>query len=54
MVGWNKNTMVAKIPVEKIRGIADAVDKSAAGTAKPSSQFVKMTEKMMTRSLKRR
>jgi uncharacterized protein (DUF169 family) len=54
MVGWDENIMVATIPVEKIQGIGDAVDKSTAGTAKPSSQFVKMTEKMMARSLKRR
>ena len=49
MVGWDKNTMFASVPVEKIRGIADAIDKSTAGTAKPSSQFIKMTESMMIR-----
>ena len=54
MARWDKNTMIATIPVEKIQGIADAADKSTAGTAKPSSQFIKMTEKMMARSLKRR
>ena len=48
MVGWDKNTMFASVPVEKMQGIADAVDKSTAGTAKPSSQFIKMTEGMMT------
>jgi hypothetical protein len=32
----------------KIQGIAEAVDRSTAGTAKPSSQFVKMTEKMVS------
>jgi uncharacterized protein (DUF169 family) len=47
MVGWDKNIMFTSVPVEKIRGIADAVDKSTAGTAKPSNQFIKMTEKMM-------
>jgi len=47
MAGWDKNTMVATIPIEKIQGIADAVDKSTAGTAKPSNQFIKMTEKMV-------
>ena len=47
MVRWDKNIMFASVPVEKIREIADAVDKSTAGTAKPSTQFVKMTEKMM-------
>ena len=46
MVGWDKNTMFATVPVEKIQGIADAIDKSTAGTAKPSSQFIKMTERM--------
>jgi len=46
-VGWDKNIMFTSVPVEKIRGIADAVDKSTAGTAKPSNQFIKMTEKMM-------
>ena len=48
MVGWDKNTMFASVPVEKIQGIADAIDKSTAGTAKPSSQFIKMTERMMS------
>jgi translation elongation factor EF-G len=48
MVGWDKNTMIASVPVEKIQGIADAIDKSTAGTAKPSSQFINMTERMMT------
>jgi uncharacterized protein (DUF169 family) len=48
LVGWDKNTMIASVPVEKIQGIADAIDKSTAGTAKPSSQFIKMTERMMT------
>ena len=49
MAGWDKNTMVATIPIEKIQGIADAVDKSTAGTAKPSNQFIKMTEKMVSK-----
>lgn len=48
MAGWDKNTMIASVPVEKIQGIADAIDKSTAGTAKPSSQFVKMTKRMMS------
>ena len=47
MVGWDKNIMFASVPVEKIREIADALDKSTAGTAKPSSQFITMTERMM-------
>ncbi len=44
MVGWDKNTLFASVPVEKIKGIADAIDKSTAGTAKPSSRFIKLTE----------
>ena len=47
MVRWDKNIMFASVPIEKIQGIADAIDKSTAGTAKPSSQFIKMTERMM-------
>jgi uncharacterized protein (DUF169 family) len=47
MVGWDKNIMIASVPVEKIQGIADALDKSTAGTAKPSSAFIKMTQRMM-------
>jgi uncharacterized protein (DUF169 family) len=39
MAGWDKNTMIASVPTEKIQGIADAIDKSTAGTARPSSQF---------------
>jgi uncharacterized protein (DUF169 family) len=49
MAGWDRNMMIASVPVEKIRGIADAIDRSTAGTAKPSSQFAKMTERMMSR-----
>jgi uncharacterized protein (DUF169 family) len=49
MAGWDKNTMIASVPVEKIKGIADAIDKSTAGTAKPSKEFVKMTKSMMPR-----
>jgi uncharacterized protein (DUF169 family) len=48
MVGWDENTMFASVPIEKIQGIADAIDKSTAGTAKPSSQFVEMTGRMMS------
>jgi uncharacterized protein (DUF169 family) len=48
MVGWDKNAVIASVPVEKIQGIADAIDKSTAGTAKPYSQFIKMTERMMS------
>ena len=39
MAGWDKNLMIATVPVEKVQGIADAIDKSTAGTAKPSKQF---------------
>ena len=49
MVGWDKNTMFASVPVEKIQGIADAVNKSTAGTAKSSNHFIEMTERMMAR-----
>ena len=48
MVSWDKNTLFASVPEEKIQGIADAIDKSTAGTAKSSSQFIKMTERMMS------
>ena len=39
MAGWDENIMIASVPVEKVQGIADAIDKSTAGTAKPSRQF---------------
>jgi len=39
MAGWDKNMMIASVPFEKIQGIADAIDKSTAGTAEPSRQF---------------
>ncbi len=39
MAGWDENIMIASVPVEKVQGIADAVDKSTAGTAEPSRQF---------------
>jgi uncharacterized protein (DUF169 family) len=39
MAGWAKDTMIASIPIEKVQGIADAIDKSTAGTAEPSRQF---------------
>jgi uncharacterized protein (DUF169 family) len=31
MVEWDKNTMVVTVPLEKIQGIAEAVDRSTAG-----------------------
>lgn len=39
MAGWDKDIMIASVPVEKVQGIADAIDKSTAGTAEPSRQF---------------
>lgn len=49
MVGFDKNTMFATVPVEKVSGIANAIDKSTAGTAKQSSEFAKQVEKMMAK-----
>ena len=46
---WDPNIMVASIPWERIRGIADAVDFSTAGRAEPSEEFKRMTEKMRSR-----
>jgi uncharacterized protein (DUF169 family) len=42
MAGWNENVMIATVPVEKVQGIADAIGKSTAGTAKPSEDFEKI------------
>ena len=42
IAGWNENTMIASVPVEKIQGIADAIDRSTAGTAEPSKEFEKI------------
>ena len=44
MAGWDKNIMIASVPWEKIQGIADAIDRSTAGTAESSMEFRKMTE----------
>jgi uncharacterized protein (DUF169 family) len=49
MERWNPGIMVASIPFERIRGIAEAVEFSTAGSAKPSEQFKRMTEKMRSR-----
>ena len=49
MERWDSNIMVASIPWERIRGIADAVDFSTAGRAEPSEEFERMTEKMRSR-----
>jgi uncharacterized protein (DUF169 family) len=46
---WDSEIMVASIPVERIRGIAEAVEFSTAGRAEPSEQFKRMTEKMRSR-----
>ena len=46
MGGWEKTTLIVSVPVEKINGIADAVSRSTAGTAKPSAQFEQMTSGM--------
>jgi translation elongation factor EF-G len=43
MAGWNENIMIATVPVEKVQGIADAIGKSTAGTARPSKDFEKIT-----------
>ena len=50
MSGWDKSIMIASVPVEKIQGIADAIDRSTAGTAESSREFKKMTEKMRSLS----
>ena len=49
MERWDPNTMAASIPWERIRGIAEAVEFSTAGRAKPSEEFERMTEKMKSR-----
>ncbi len=46
MAGWDKNIMIASVPVEKIQGIADAIGKSTAGTAKTSPQFEEITRRI--------
>jgi uncharacterized protein (DUF169 family) len=46
MAGWDENIMIASVPVEKIQGIADAIDKSTAGAAKPSRQFEEMVARI--------
>jgi uncharacterized protein (DUF169 family) len=49
MERWDPNIMAASIPWERIRGIAEAVEFSTAGRAKPSEKFERMTEKMRSR-----
>jgi uncharacterized protein (DUF169 family) len=46
MAGWDENIMIASVPVEKAQAIADAIDKSTAGTARPSRQFETLTARM--------
>jgi len=43
---WDPNIMVASIPLERIRGIAEAVEFSTAGRAESSEKFEMMTEKI--------
>ncbi len=50
MEHWDPDLMVASIPVEQLRGLAEAVPLSTAGTAEPSEQFRRMTEKMRAKS----
>lgn len=42
IAGWNEHAMIASVPAEKLQGIADAIDKSTAGTAEPSKEFEKI------------
>lgn len=46
MERWDPEIMVASIPREKLRGIAEAVEFSTAGRAEPSDKFKRMTEEM--------
>lgn len=46
---WDPAIMVASIPGERIRGIAEAVDFSTAGRAEPSEQFKRLTKQMRSR-----
>lgn len=46
MAGWDENTMIASMPAEKIQGVADAVDRSTAGTAESSDRFKTLTARM--------
>jgi len=49
MERWDPNIMAASIPWERIRGIAEAVEFSTAGRAKPSEEFEMMTERMRSK-----
>ncbi len=47
MAGWDENTLIATLPAEKVQGVADAVDRSTAGTAESSDRFKALTSRMM-------
>jgi uncharacterized protein (DUF169 family) len=49
MARWDKNVIIVSVPVEKIQGIADALNKSTAGTAETSIEFRKLTERITSR-----
>jgi uncharacterized protein (DUF169 family) len=49
MERWDPNIMATSIPWERIRGIAEAVEFSTAGRAKPSEKFERMTEKIRSK-----
>lgn len=49
MEGWDPNLMVASIPIERMKLIIKALDKSTAGTAEPSEEFKKAIEAIRTR-----
>ena len=46
MAGWDENAMIASVPVEKVQAIADAIDKSTAGTAEPSREFERLVARI--------
>jgi uncharacterized protein (DUF169 family) len=49
MERWDANIMVASIPWERIRGIAEAVELSTAGRAESSEEFKRLNEEMRSR-----
>jgi translation elongation factor EF-G len=44
MARWDDNILIASVPVEKIQGIVNAIDKSTAGTAESSREFKEMIQ----------
>jgi len=46
MAGWDENTMIATMPAEKVQGVAEAIERSTAGTAESSDQFKALTARM--------